>query len=147
MRGITPNQIAKVKAILALLHPAFSEMEPGGDGSSTRALPKQQQNLVANFRRNFLAHKNVPRKGLSFWEQFTLYLIQKNSLRISNSIFHANSASNGNQTGLACALYARVTEGGVILIENSSFTENTADFYGGAVVINKSSDPTGISVI
>lgn len=48
---------------------------------------------------------------------------------------------------MAGALYARVTEGGVILIDNSSFTENTADFYGEAVVINKSSDPTGISVI
>ena len=45
---------------LALLHPTFSETKLGGDGLSTRALPKQQQNSVANFRRNFLAHKNVP---------------------------------------------------------------------------------------
>ena len=36
----------------------------------TCALPKQQQNLVADFRRSFLAHKTVPRKCLAFWGQF-----------------------------------------------------------------------------
>ena len=72
IRGIKPSQISKVKAILTLLHPTFSETELGGDALSTCALPKQQQNLVADFRRNFLAHKNVPRKCLAFWGQFKI---------------------------------------------------------------------------
>ena len=63
---------------MTLLHPTFSETKLGGDALSTCALPKQQQNLVADFRRNFLAHKNVPRKCLAFWGQFIYLFVRKN---------------------------------------------------------------------
>lgn len=115
-----------------------------GDGSSTQA---KGAAIYAQNGSSLSLHNSVFQSNKASYGGGALYLVQGSSLRISNSIFHANSASNGNQTGLAGALYASVTEGGVILIDNSSFTENTADFYGGAVVINKSSNPTGISVI
>ena len=78
-----------------------------------------------------------------------LYLTQGNELRISNSIFHGNKATNSNdpEAAFAGALYASITDNCSILIDSSTFSENSSDYYGGAVVINKSSDPTGLSVI
>lgn len=77
------------------------------------------------------------------------YLVRGNDLKISNSIFHKNEATNNNdpESAFAGALYVSVTDNGSILIDSSTFSENASDYYGGAIVINKSSDPTGLSVI
>lgn len=115
-----------------------------GDGSSTQA---RGAAIYAQNGSSLSLHNSVFQSNKASYGGGALYLVQGSSLRVSNSIFHANSASNGSQTGYAGALYASVTEDGVILIDNSSFTENTADYYGGAVVVNKPSESTGISVI
>ena len=115
-----------------------------GDGSSNQA----RGGAVYGQKGSALSIQNsVFQSNKASYGGGAFYLIATSSLRVSNSIFHANAACNEDSEGLAGAFYASVAGDGVILIDQSSFTENTSDYYGGAVVINKSGEPTGISVI
>lgn len=79
-----------------------------------------------------------------------VYVADAVPLRISRTIFHGNSATNSSKTAYAGALYAFVDENGAILIDSSSFTENSVDASGGALVIEKAADATefsGLSVV
>lgn len=115
-----------------------------GDGSSTQ----DRGSAIYAQRDSSLSIKNsVFQNNKAGTGGGAIYFVNGNSLHISNTIFHGNTASNSSQTAYAGALYASVAEGGGILIDSSVFTDNSSDYYGGALVINKSSVPTEFSVV
>lgn len=122
----------------------FYSNESGGTSSQARggAIYAQGSSSVSIHNSIFQNNKAGNSGG-------ALYLIKGNGLRISNSIFHGNTATNSNdpETASAGALYASITDNRSILIDSSTFSENSSDYYGGAIVINKSNAPFGLSVI